>query len=75
MARKIFLLIGCLYLALPARIWAQTDDAQRRYTAFDMRQNGKIYVVVCVMSIILVGLFLYLFRLDRKIGKLEKHNS
>jgi predicted transporter len=75
MARKIFLLIGCLYLALPARIWAQADDAQRRYTAFDMRQNGKIYVVVCVMSIILVGLFLYLFRLDRKIGKLEKHNS
>ena len=75
MARKIFLLIGCLYLALPARIWAQADDAQRRYTAFDMRQNGKIYVVVCVMSIILVGLFLYLFRLDRKIGKFEKHNS
>jgi predicted transporter len=75
MARKIFLLIGCLYLALPARIWAQADDAQRRYTAFDMRQNGKIYVVVCVMSIILVGLFLYLFRLDRKIGRLEKHNS
>ena len=37
-----------------------------------MRQNGKIYVVVAVVITILIGLFLYLIRLDRKISKLEK---
>ncbi|HEY6505196.1 MAG TPA: hypothetical protein VIZ28_14565, partial [Chitinophagaceae bacterium] len=37
-----------------------------------MRSNGRIYVVVAVMVTILLGLILYLVRLDRKIGKLEK---
>jgi len=37
-----------------------------------MRSNGKIYVVVAVCTIILTGLILYLFNLDRRIGKIEK---
>ncbi|PZR26599.1 MAG: CcmD family protein [Citrobacter freundii] len=37
-----------------------------------MRSNGRIYVVIAVMTTILVGLFLYLIRLDRKIARLEK---
>lgn len=37
-----------------------------------MRANGKIYVVVTVLIIILSGLFIYLIRLDRKISRLEK---
>lgn len=37
-----------------------------------MRSSGRIYVVIAVMTTILVGLFLYLIRLDRKISKLEK---
>jgi CcmD family protein len=37
-----------------------------------MRSNGRIYVVVAVVLTILIGLFLYMFRLDRKISKLEK---
>lgn len=37
-----------------------------------MRSNGKIYIVVAVCLTILVGLFLYVWRLDRKISKLEK---
>lgn len=41
-------------------------------TAGTMRSNGKIYVVVAVVVIILAGLFLYLVNLDRKITKLEK---
>jgi len=40
--------------------------------ATGMRSNGKIYVVVAVLSMILIGLFIYLFTLDRKITKLEK---
>ena len=37
-----------------------------------MRSNGRIYVVVAVMLTILIGLILYLVRLDRKISKVEK---
>ncbi len=37
-----------------------------------MRSNGKIYVVVAVLLIILGGLFIYLINLDRKISRLEK---
>ena len=37
-----------------------------------MRSNGKIYVVVAVCLTILLGLFLYVFLIDKKISKLEK---
>ena len=39
-----------------------------------MRSNGRIYVVVAVMLTILIGLILYIVRLDKKISKLEKEN-
>ncbi|MCA6450300.1 MAG: CcmD family protein [Chitinophagaceae bacterium] len=39
-----------------------------------MRSNGKIYVVVAVVVTILLGLFAYVFSLDRKITKLEKNS-
>ena len=37
-----------------------------------MKSNGKIYVVVAVVLTILLGLFAYVWNLDRKISKLEK---
>lgn len=37
-----------------------------------MRSNGRIYVVVAVVLTILVGLILYVIRLDKKISRLEK---
>jgi len=37
-----------------------------------MKSNGKIYVVMAVVVVIVLGLFLYLLNLDRKITKLEK---
>lgn len=36
-----------------------------------MRANGKIYVVVGVILIVLAGLFIYLFSIERKVKKLE----
>jgi len=39
-----------------------------------MRSNGKIYVVMAVCLTILIILFLYLIRIDRKVSKLEKEN-
>jgi hypothetical protein len=37
-----------------------------------MRDNGRMYVVVAVMVTILLGLIIYMTRLDRKIGRIEK---
>ena len=37
-----------------------------------MRASGKIYVVLAIVLTILLGLILYVVRLDRKISKLEK---
>ena len=37
-----------------------------------LRSNGKLYVVVAILLVILLGMFLYLINLDRKISALEK---
>ncbi|MEM8582784.1 MAG: CcmD family protein [Bacteroidota bacterium] len=39
-----------------------------------MRSLGKIYVVVGVIVIIFLGLVFYLWRLDRRLTKLEDQN-
>jgi CcmD family protein len=48
---------------------AQTNDGASNDL---MRSNGKIYVVVAVVTIIMIGIFIYLLNLDRKISRLEK---
>jgi K+-transporting ATPase A subunit len=40
--------------------------------ADSMRENGKIYVIVVIILIVLSGMLAYLFLLDRKISRLEK---
>ena len=40
--------------------------------ADQFRADGKIYVVISVVLLILVGLFIYLFNLGKKITRLEK---
>lgn len=65
---KITLLMALLMLST-------LSFAQGKYptTSDLMRSNGRIYVVVAVILVILLGLILYLVRLDRKISKLEKN--
>lgn len=52
--------------------FSQDTDVKPIGMADQMRSNGRIYVVVAVIMTILIGLILYLVRLDRKISKLEK---
>ncbi|MBS4043528.1 MAG: CcmD family protein [Chitinophagaceae bacterium] len=40
-----------------------------------MKSNGKIYVVVAVVLTILIGLYLYVWRLDKKISALEQNKN
>ncbi len=53
-------------------IFAQQPVIINPDNADTMRSNGKIYVVVAVALTILLGLFLYVFLIDKKLGKLEK---
>ncbi|MBK0404502.1 CcmD family protein [Adhaeribacter sp. BT258] len=40
--------------------------------ADQLRADGKIYVVVAVLTVILAGILVFLFMLDRKLSRLEK---
>ena len=70
--RHIFIL--ALSLGFSTIINAQDKFKESGAGGF-MRSNGRIYVVAAVMLTILIGLILYLVRLDRKISKLEKENK
>lgn len=65
--------ISLLLLVLcSAYVNAQTAAAPVEM-ADGMRSNGKIYVVVGVLVIILFGLLAYLVSIDRKITRVEKN--
>jgi CcmD family protein len=66
MIKKIFFTL--LLLIGHSALFAQS-------MADEMRSNGKIYVVVTVLTVIFIGIIFYLIRLDRKISKLEKESK
>jgi uncharacterized membrane protein YcjF (UPF0283 family) len=54
-------------------LFALQAQAQSDVEMADLfRQDGKIYVVIAVMLIVVSALFAYLFVVDRKVSKLEK---
>lgn len=65
MKKYLFLLVSFLmaHLAMAQSTVEMADQ---------FRKDGKIYVVVAVVCVILIGLFVYLISIDKKIGKLEK---
>lgn len=68
MQNKIFrflLLPICLLTSMG--LYAQDNEVVKG----TMRSNGKIYVVLAICITILVGLFLYLVNIDRKIARIE----
>lgn len=64
--------ITYLFLLILLSVVANAQDAEM---ADAMRSNGKIYVVVGIILIVLIGLITYLFMLDRKITRLENKLS
>jgi hypothetical protein len=69
--RKIRFISTILLLLCTVYTYAQTAAAPIDM-ADEMRSNGKIYVVVGVLVIILFGLIAYLVSIDRKISRVEK---
>lgn len=66
---KVFQRTAMTFIALLLTI---VVSAQETENADFMRSNGKIYVVMAVVITIVLGLFIYVANLDRKISKLEK---
>ena len=68
MTSRFMFVAGCLFLS-------SACFAQNVEMADTMRSNGKIYVVVSVCLTILIGLFIYVFMLDKKISRVEKNKE
>jgi CcmD family protein len=69
------IILSIFAVLVPLMIMAQQAAESEVDMADTMRSNGKIYVVVAVVTIIMTGLIVYLVSLDRKITKLEKRIS
>jgi hypothetical protein len=67
------ILVFIVLVLLKINLQAQ-DSTENVGMADMMRSNGRIYVVVAVILTILIGLILYMVRLDRKINRLEKQS-
>lgn len=72
--QKMKNLVSLLTLLLLTHFLQAQEPISKSGFGETMRSNGRIYVVIAVMLTILLGLVLYLVRLDRKISKIEKGN-
>ncbi len=60
--------------------FAQSDSVAKVTTqvyqvemATGLRSSGKIWVVVSVILTLVIGIYLFLFNIDRRVKKLEKN--
>jgi uncharacterized protein HemX len=61
-------LLALLFTLVPILLNAQEEIPM----ADTMRSEGKIYVLVAIVLVILIGLVGYLFMLDKKVSRVEK---
>lgn len=66
---KFLLSLVLFFCSVAAYAGAQQQEVEM---ADRLRADGKIYVVVTIIMIVLTGFIVYLITLDRKIKKLEK---
>ena len=67
--KKAILFFCISFLPLIIRAQGEVEMADT------MRSEGKIYVVVAIALVILLGLVVYLFTIDKKLRKIENHIS
>lgn len=76
--RKYLCITGFLLFSLQAVSQDKTPITEEDYNnqevamADRLRAEGKIYVVVSVIGILLAGILIYTISIDRKLGRLEK---
>lgn len=75
--KKIFtILVLLISLNISAQEKIEITDSDYENQQIEMadqfRADGKIYVVVAVILVIMAGMFFYLYRIESKIKRLEK---
>lgn len=69
----ILLLISLNAFSQQKQQISESDYSNTRIEMADtMRQEGKIYVVVAILSTILLGVLAYTIKIDLSVGKLER---
>lgn len=68
--KKIF--FSLILMVATMQLFAQDNGVEMADT---LRNNGKIYVVVICIVIILLGLLAYLFNIDKRLKKIEKESN
>jgi len=68
--KKLLTILFLLFSSF--NLFAQNSNIEM---ADQLREDGKIYIVVICIVIILVGLLIYLFSLDKRLKLLEKKSS
>jgi CcmD family protein len=67
---KTVILTICFILSLSMISIAQNSNGVDMAT--ELRESGKIYVVVMVLAVIFIGIAIYLFSIDNRLKKIEK---
>jgi CcmD family protein len=62
-----------LFLSFTLNLLAQNSNGVEM--ADSLRSSGKIYVVVLVISVVFIGLAIYLFSIDSRLKKIEKQKQ
>lgn len=67
-------LLFFIFMIFSPAAYSQTTEALSTQVemADKFREEGKIYVVVAVVLIVLIGLLVYVILLDKKIRKIER---
>jgi len=68
--KKLSILLCLTLSSIAALAQAQSGTGM----ADEFYKSGRIYVVIATISIIFVGLAIYLFSIDRRLKKIEKGN-
>lgn len=63
-----------LFCLLIQSVQSFSQESNTVEMATGLRSSGKIYVVVIVMSVIFIGLAIYLFSIDKRLKKIEREN-
>ena len=72
---RMIKMLSLFFTALFSTALLYAQNEEKVDMADSMRSNGRIYVVVAVVVVILLGLILYLVRLDRKISRIEREKE
>ncbi len=74
MKKLCLLVLLSLSLSLDAQDEYESAENTKVEMADGFRADGKIYVVVAVVSTVLTGLIVYAITLDRRLRKLEDNS-